>query len=375
MPTPPTTDLTTGEVAAMLGVHTSTVKRWFREAAPPARGPAAARHSVATTSGGHRRIPLDFALGVARRRGHRIGLHRFGAEAGRVWVATRALATGDPDPALGLLMEWLRSRRAPLVGRLLRHLTGVAAANRRAAEGRLTRTDPAILDSVFGGFLRRVGDGWANGELRISDERAGAREVAETVHALLQAVEEARASREGDDPAADPKAPLTPPAPHPRTAIVATVESDQHILGSLLARLVLAQRGWRTEHLGTGLPITEIVATQQLLGASLVCVSFVPPRGPADVHRFANVAARLSDPRRPWALVVGGAGTRGATLPPPGGPFTHTAALDSLVDLDEWLGGYEEKRQETRRERRGEVNEEARRDPSPSAQFPAGDPG
>ncbi len=359
-PTPPTTDLTTGEVAALLGVHTSTVKRWFREAAPTGRIAATsiAGRSVATTSGGHRRIPLDYALDIARRRGHRIGLHRFGAEAGQIWTATRALGHGRCEPALELLLKWLPSGRGPLIGRFLRHLTEVAVANKRAAEGLVTPTDPKILDGLFGEFLRQVGERWARGELRISDERAAAREVAATIQALLQAVEEARATRDGDDstgghprdPAPAPGDPSTPvdsipnpkPTPIPPTAIVATVEGDQHILGSLMVQLVLVQRGWRTEHLGSGVPISEIVATQRFVNASLVCVSFVPPRGAADVHRFAQVAAHLSDPARPWALLVGGAGARGATLPPPGGPFTHTAALASLADLAHWLRVYED---------------------------------
>ncbi len=333
----------------LLGIHTSTVKRWFREVAGAQAAQTVEHPAVVTTSGGHRRIPLDVALGVARQRGHRVGLHRFGAEAGRVWIANRALMGGNYAPAQDLLLEWLRMRRSVLIGRLLRHLTGVAEANRQAVDGRLMRTDPLLFDGLLTGFLKRAGDCWACGELRISDERAAAREVTETLYALLNAVEEARAARDSDVPAT-PRSPgsaaFPGPAslstPHPRTAIVATLEGDPHRLGSLMARLVLAQRGWIVQDPGAGLPIVEIVDAQRRYNAAIVCLSLIPPRGAPDIRRFVEVATHLSDPRRPWALLVGGSGSQGARLPPPGGVFTHTAALDSLASLAHWLMRYEE---------------------------------
>ena len=301
----PATDLSTRDISELLGVHASTVKRWFRGAAG-----AGGRHRVPTTAGGHRRVSLELALRVARERGHKVYLHRFDSEAGRVWQAIRALGDGRAEPAQELLIAWLRARRTRLIGRLLRHLTTVEAP-----------VDPAVLDGVFGGFMRRVGEAWANGDLRISDERAATREVAETIYSLLDSLDR-------DEHASDPARP---------TAVVATVEPDQHILGSLLVRLVLAQRGWNVEHLGTGLPIAEIVATQRTLGASLMCVSFTPPRGPADVRRLVEVAGNLSDPCRPCSLVIGGGAAQGTRLADDEHPFSDLRILGSLAELSAWL--------------------------------------
>lgn len=297
--------LSTADVAELLGVHPSTVKRWFRGSPG-----AAAAGRVATTSGGHRRIPLDVALRVASERGHRVYLHAFAAEAAFVWSAIRSLDAGRPKPAQDLLLDWLKSRRTHLIGRFLRHVTSLEPV-----------VDPAILDSVLGAFMRRVGDGWARGDLRISDERAASREVAESIYALLDPV-----VREDNRP--DPASP---------TAIVATVEPDRHILGSLLVRLVLAQRGWNVEYLGTGLPIAEIVATQHRTQASLVCVSFSPPRGAADVRRFVDVACRLTDPCHTYSLLLGGGGTRGVEFGPGDWPFDDLGILHSLAELGDWL--------------------------------------
>lgn len=337
------TALTTGDVAELIGIHPSTVKRWFgfasASAAPGAGGAAASGHPIAPgtgprvskTAGGHRRISLELALRVARERGHDIYLHGFDLDASRVWRAVQALDAGDPEPARRLLIAWLKAGRTRQIGRFLRHVTGLGDSDegpRRgeeemAAGGRRT-VDPRILDGVIGGFMRRVGAGWARGELPIRAERGASREVSEAIFALLD-----RVRREED--------PVHASCDTRPTAVVATVEPEQHLLGSLLVRLMLMQRGWRVEHLGTGLPVAEIVATQQATEASLVCVSFTPPRGPADVRRFVDVAGRLADRCAPYSLVLGGGGAAGVDLCGCEWPFEDPAVLATLSGFGQWL--------------------------------------
>lgn len=307
--------LGTREVARLLGVHSSTVKRWFRGesgAGVPARGgpeSASSGARVATTAGGHRRIPLATALRVARERGTEVYLHRFGDDAGAVWTAVQALDNGDAAPARNLLLGWLRLRRADLIGRLLRHLTAADPV------------DPRILDGVFGGFMRRVGEGWRRGKLRIADERAATREVSETILSLVGGT--GYADREQ--------------VPPPPLAIVGTLEGDRHALGALLVRLLLVQRGWAVEYLGSDLPLAEVVATQRNLGAALVCVSVTPPSGAADVRRFVEVARELADPGRPFALAVGGSGSRGAGSAVRAWPLGRSGRFASLSAFQRWM--------------------------------------
>ncbi|MDE2663718.1 MAG: hypothetical protein OXI39_12045 [Gemmatimonadota bacterium] len=288
----------TGDVAELLDIHPSTVKRWFDSP------------RMAATSGGHRRIPLDLVLDVARARDRRVYLHGFGSHATHVWHAMQALERGDPAPACDALVHWLRIRQSRLIGRFLWHV---------AARGDVP--DPGVLDGVFGGFMKRVGDGWERGELRIADERAASREAGEAIGRLLAA-----AGGEADEP--DPQRP---------TAVVGTVEPEQHILGSQLVRLLLLHRGWNVEHLGTGVPAPEIVATQRALGASLVCVSFTPPATAADLLRFVEAAGRLADPAQPFALVLGGNAVRGIQVSGGDGAFTDLVALDGLAAFRDWL--------------------------------------
>ena len=307
--------LGTREVAELLGVHSSTVKRWFRgrarSGASNAPGPESA--SVAarggTTAGGHRRIPLDIALRVARERGNEVYLHRFGDDAGAVWTAVQALEDGRASPARNLLIGWLRRRRAHLIGRFLRHVTAADPVDAR------------ILDGVLGGFMRRVGEGWQRGELRIADERAATREVSETILSLV-----------GGTGYVDRQQ-----IPQPPVAVVGTLETDRHALGALLVRLILVQRGWAVEYLGSGLPLPEIVATQRALGAALVCLSVTPPSGAADVRRFIEVARELADPRQPFALAVGGSGSRRAGSAVRAWPLGRSGRFASLSAFQRWM--------------------------------------
>ena len=347
------TALTTGDVAELIGIHPSTVKRWFGGARVSA---GSAGRGVSATSGGHRRISLDLALKVARERGHEVYLHGFDLDAVRVWSAVQSLDAGDARPAQRLLIDWLKAGRTRPIGRFLRHVIGlgdpgeaVRGSTKAGSPDRASRAvEPGVLDGVFGGFMSRVGAAWARGELPIRAERAASREVSEAIYALLDMAGREEEPRDLAGPAATGGradsassegigSAFASPRP---TAVVATVEPDQHLLGSLLVRLMLVQRGWRVEHLGTGLPVAEIVATQQATEASLVCVSFTPPRGPADVRRFVDVAGRLADSCQPYSLVLGGDGAHGVDLCGCYWPFGSPEVPSTLADFGQWLDGH-----------------------------------
>ncbi len=291
--------LSTREAADLLGVHASTVKRWFR----------AAPGLVATTAGGHRRIPLETALRVARDRGNALYLHGFEDEAPAVWNAVQALKSGRCSPSCRLLLRWLKRRRADLVGRFLRCAT--------------TRSPVAafVLDGVFAGFMRRVGEEWRRGALDIADERAASREANEAALSLVERIVQP------DDSVGSPRP----------VAVVGCVEGDRHTLGALLVRLFLAERGWAVEYLGGGVPASEVVATQRAARASLVCVSATGPAGPDDVRRFVEAAGRLADPERPFALAVGGRIGGSAGPSAPSWPHGAAAGFDDLSSFEHWL--------------------------------------
>jgi hypothetical protein len=92
------------------------------------------------------------------------------------------------------------------------------------------------------------------------------------------------------------------------------------------------------EYLGGDVPVEEFVATQKSRSATLVCVSFTPPLGVPDVRRCLDLLAGLMDPGHPFALAVGGRGSRGAAPANGATPFTDRFQGESLVDLETWVG-------------------------------------
>ncbi len=309
-----TLKLGTRDVAELLRVHPSTVKRWFRApprssaGADPSRRSQAPKSQVATTAGGHRRISLADVLRVARSRGCDIYLHRFGDEALSVWQARRALDRADAAPSQRLLLRWTRQRNGRLIGSFLRHL--ISAPPVKAA----------VLDGVFGAFMQQVGEGWRRGDLCIADERAASREASEAIISAIANIERAERRSQGQP-----------------VALVAAMGSDRHVLGALLVRLLLVQRGWDVEYLGEGLPVSEIVQAQRSLAASLVCISASQPASAGDVRRFVETAAALADPLMPFSLAFGGAGSLGAESIARSWPLGHSGRFGSLAMFESWL--------------------------------------
>lgn len=290
--------LSTGQAARILGVHPSTVKRWFED-------PSADE----STEGGHRRIPLGDVLAEGDRRGHPSYLRDFGTEAALAWQAEVSLEGGDDEPLMELFYRWLRSGQPHLIGRFLLHL------------GTLNGLTAQLLDGAFGGCMRMVGEAWEQGRLRVGQERAASREVGEALILLVNA----GGVREHAFGPARP------------AAVVGCMEGDHHSLGALMVRALLTVRGWNVEYLGGDVPVEEFIATQKARNAALVCVSFTPPLGVPDVRRCVDLLAGLMDPSRPFALAVGGGGTRGASLPDGTTPFTDLFHGESLVALEEWV--------------------------------------
>ncbi|MGI9629184.1 MAG: MerR family transcriptional regulator [Longimicrobiales bacterium] len=293
-----TPELSTGQVSDLLQVHVSTVKRWFGDGG-------------VVTSGGHRRIPLDRVLTVASERGHEVFLLDFGADAAQVWEGCEALDEGDPEPIRRLFFRWLRSGRSHLIGQLLEALSRGGGL-----------PTPSVLDGVYGGFMQMVGGAWADGTLGVGEERAASRAVVETLLGLLRRHHES--SKELSD--------LGRP-----TAVVGSMAGDQHYIGPLLVRTALVRRGWRVEYLGPDVPIEEFLITQRRVGASLVCVSFTPPLGAPEVHRFVRVLGDLAEPDKPFAVAVGGQGAADAVLASDPAPFSAIARITSLTSLDRWV--------------------------------------
>jgi MerR family transcriptional regulator, light-induced transcriptional regulator len=119
----------------------------------------------------------------------------------------------------------------------------------RLAEGKVSSID--ICERLLGPALRSVGQLWHDGALSIGGEHRATSIVERVIGRLT-----------------------THPRGRPRgTAIVATLTGEAHGMPAAMAALVLRDDRWRVHHLGSDLPIIEIVKMVHEVDANIVVVS------------------------------------------------------------------------------------------------------
>ena len=124
-------------------------------------------------------------------------------------------------------------------------------------------------EDVVGPLLRRIGDGWASGEIGIANEHL----VSEAVRARLQSwLSYARGGTRG-------------------TAVLACAPGERHDLGLLMAGAQLRSDGWQVAFLGADTPPAEAVALAERLEADLVLFSVT-------IREHAAALAELGKPHR-----------------------------------------------------------------------------
>ncbi len=156
-------------------------------------------------------------------------------------------------------------------------------AQRLAREG----LERFVVDTVPA-LNRRVGDGWVSGEIEVFEEHL----YTEQVQNLLRSAILGLGLRD-----ASPRVLLT------------TIKDEEHVLGLLLVEALLALQGANCVSLGTGTPVSDIVAAARATGTQVVALSFsgaCPWRKARD--SLTELRAALSPAVALWA---GGAGLSG----------------------------------------------------------------
>lgn len=289
--------LTTSQVAGLLEVHESSVKRWANEG----------RIKPEKTSGGHRRISLAALVDFARAERPDAALLRlapFEAEMARAALACRE--RNQFKPLADLIVRLCDTRPPGYLVAVLQYLEKVCGVPRSRS-----------FDQGLSEALRRIGGEWAAGARSIAQEHRFTQKVLDAVHGLrVQAVGEA-----------DRRAPL---------ALVGCSETCYHELGAMFVRLALEEAGWQVCYLGANVPFGEFGLIQAELGAKLVAVSFVPPCGNADVRRCLAVLAGMYSKAKPYYLAVGGGGVDARSLAGGRGPFLGVKAGNGVESFQVW---------------------------------------
>ena len=141
------------------------------------------------------------------------------------------------------------------------------------------------MDQVIIPLMRKLGDGWQAGTLRVSHEHLGTAVVRSFVGTMNGAF---------NVPAAAPEIVFTTPT------------GQLHEIGALLACATAAGDGWRTPYLGPSLPAEEIAAAVEIKNAAAVGLSIVYP---VDDPHLAGELRRLRKLLPETPILVGGRGS------------------------------------------------------------------
>jgi len=276
----PPTLLTSRELAEVMGVSESSVKRWADEGSLRAH----------RTAGGHRRIAVPDAVRFIRKTGaavvqpHVLGLPD---------VATVHHASDEGDEEA--LFRWLRAGEDARVRGLLqaRYLEGTSVA--------------ALLDGPVRGALARIGEIW-----RIRED--GVFEEHRALDVLLDALR-----RLGEL--------LRKPAPGAPAAVGGAPSDDPHLVPTLGVSMVLTEAGFHTANLGPDTPMTALLAGVRRLSPRLVWIS-VSSLVTGDLGEYWRRTLEALEPGA--ELVVGGRHLRDLE----GIDDPRLVALGSMTELE-----------------------------------------
>lgn len=143
-----------------------------------------------------------------------------------------------------------------------------------------------LCDQVIAPALRRIGAGWAAGEVSIAAE-----------HRATAICERLIAAR------------VRQPEGRPRgVAVTTTPPGERHGLPALMAAACLREDRWQVHHLAADLPVAEVIGLAADTGASLIVLSSAT----ASAARLARQEASEISAALPHARVL--AGRPGDTL-------------------------------------------------------------
>lgn len=286
--------LTSGEVARLLGVGPSTVKRWTD----------AGDLRCVKTLGKHRRFMRAEVEEFARRTGMPLGAMGNGNGA--------APAAGTPIIVEEAGLGWQAGEEAHpqrwvelLVGEY-GSAYGIHAAllSERARLGAWHRVADAM-----GSVLEEMGAQWEAGHITVVETNL----ASERLHRALGMCAES----------------MPVPADAPR-CLLATAQSDEHALGLSLADVCLREAGWRPLWAGIGTPPDELSRYVADKHVEMVAVS--ASSGSGDAQELAHEAEELARVLGPAGtmLVLGGKGRWPASPP-------HGTRLHSFAELHDIL--------------------------------------
>lgn len=174
-----------------------------------------------------------------------------------------------------------------------------------------------VFTQVFVPVLVEIGERWHRREATVAQEHFASHFVHRRLSAMFQA--------------------YTPSA---RRAMIVTAGApeEEHELGILMLAVFLARRAWHVVHLGTNVPIADLLQTVERLQPALVCLSASNSRT-AHTLIAAVDALNLLNPPRPLVAFGGAPFNRDEQLRSQvHGHFLGTNAEQGIVRVEQLLG-------------------------------------
>jgi DNA-binding transcriptional MerR regulator/methylmalonyl-CoA mutase cobalamin-binding subunit len=200
-----------------------------------------------------------------------------------------AQAPRSPRERPGPAEEPSAARHGPGRPYLESSLEAVRALDGDALESSLARASvhlgPAeLMAEVLAPLMRRLGDLWQQGDLRVAQEHL----ASAVVRSLLGGLAGRHTAVVGSP-----------------GLVVATPPGQRHELGAMMVAVTAAAEGWNVAYLGPDLPAEEIAAAAAETGSRLVALSIIHPAGDSRLAAQIQLLARLLP--EGVDLVVGGA--------------------------------------------------------------------
>jgi MerR family transcriptional regulator, light-induced transcriptional regulator len=262
-------NLTSKEVARLLGVSEASVKRWADKGLLPAL----------KTVGGHRRFRPEDVASFRRENFAREATKHSDAE-NEIAISKRLSVQYSASPPdlvsddslFTLLVEGYKEE-----------------ASARMINLYLSQyTVGQIADAVLCPAMRKVGDLWHSGELSVAEEHFATR----TAHVALQALKDALVVVREE---------------RGRSAICCSMENDYHELPIHVAALVLEAQGWSVINIGMSTPFYSLAEAVETLKPGVVCIaSTIIDHSDRAGREYADFSAVVK--RTGSAIVLGGAG-------------------------------------------------------------------
>lgn len=283
-------NLSTRDLANLLAINVSTVKRWADGGQLP----------CIKTPGGHRRFRIGDVQGF-------LVEHGISAQALTPFANAETRRNRLEEAVLNREWEWLRDHLLALLrDGAVRDIVPLLSAMY------LSGLHPAELcDLLIAPAMETIGERWAANELTVADEHLA-------THAIAAALDEMStrwpAQRETD-----------------RLAICACLPQNYHELACVCASQVLKFEGWNVALLGANTPTEAIIAMIETRRPDLVAISaaLVP-----DPVCFASDCKRIGTALGSYGgqLVVGGAGVMDSHFAPTDGCARVVWNMGAFVD-------------------------------------------